>query len=102
MVHVMPLSLSLASVKSRLVLPFWYRLTRVVLDKAVKRLSVCVRVIIIIIKHSDIAQMQVRIGHKCAMLAEMAVRLRNSVSMSHRCASVTQPFILCHYCWVVR
>ena len=26
-------SLSLASVKSRLVLPFWYRLTRVVLDK---------------------------------------------------------------------
>jgi len=28
-------SLSLASVKSRLVLPFWYRLTRVVLDKGV-------------------------------------------------------------------
>jgi len=26
-------SLSLASVKSRLVLPFWYRITRVVLDK---------------------------------------------------------------------
>jgi len=26
-------SLSLASVKSRLVLPFWYRLTQVVLDK---------------------------------------------------------------------
>jgi len=26
-------SLSLASVKSRLVIPFWYRLTRVVLDK---------------------------------------------------------------------
>ena len=34
-------SLSLASVKSRLVLPFWYRLTRVVLDKrAVKRVNV--------------------------------------------------------------
>ena len=29
----LPLSLSLASVKSRLVLPFWYRLTQVVLDK---------------------------------------------------------------------
>jgi len=35
-------SLSLASVKSRLVLPFWYRLTRVVLEKrAVKRVCVC-------------------------------------------------------------
>ena len=34
-------SLSLASVKSRLVLPFWYRLTRVVLDK--EPLSSCVR-----------------------------------------------------------
>ena len=33
-------SLSLASVKSRLVLPFWYRLTRVVLDKG--PLNVCV------------------------------------------------------------
>ena len=33
-------SLSLASVKSRLVLPFWYRLTRVVLDK--ESLNVCV------------------------------------------------------------
>jgi len=32
-------SLSLASVKSRLVLPFWYRLTRVVLDKG--PLNVC-------------------------------------------------------------
>jgi len=36
-------SLSLASVKSRLVLPFWYRLTWVVPDeKAVKRVCVCV------------------------------------------------------------
>jgi len=36
-------SLSLASVKSRLVLPFWYWLTRVVPDKwAVKRVCVCV------------------------------------------------------------
>ena len=35
-------SLSLASVKSRLVLLFWYRLTRVVLDKG--PLNVCVRV----------------------------------------------------------
>ena len=35
-------SLSLTSVKSRLVLPFWYRLTRVVLDKG--PLNVCVLV----------------------------------------------------------
>ena len=36
-------SLSLASVKSRLVLPFWYRLTWVVPEKGVvKRLCVCV------------------------------------------------------------
>ena len=36
-------SLSLASVKSRLVFPFLYRLTRVVLEKrAVKRVCVCV------------------------------------------------------------
>ena len=35
-------SLSLASAKSRLVLPFWYRLTRVVPEKGL--LNVCVRV----------------------------------------------------------
>ena len=35
-------SLSLASVKSRLVLHFWYRLTRVVLDKGPLNVCVCV------------------------------------------------------------
>ena len=35
-------SLSLASVNSRLVLPFWYRLTRVVLDKGPLNVCVCV------------------------------------------------------------
>jgi len=35
-------SLSLASVKSRLVLPFWYRPTRVVLDKGLLNVCVCV------------------------------------------------------------
>ena len=38
------LSLSLASVKSRLVLPFWYRLTQVVLDKGPLNGCVCVTV----------------------------------------------------------
>jgi len=35
-------SLSLASVKSRLVLPFWYRLTRIVPDKGLLNGCVCV------------------------------------------------------------
>ena len=35
-------SLSLAAVKSRLVLPFWYRLTRVVPDKGPLNVCVCV------------------------------------------------------------
>ena len=34
--------LSLASVKSRLVLPFWYRLTRVVPEKGLLNVCVCV------------------------------------------------------------
>ena len=34
-------SLSLASVKSRLVWPFWYRLTWVVLDKGLLKVNVC-------------------------------------------------------------
>ena len=43
MAQLMPVhSLSLASVKSRLVLPFWYRLTRVVLDKGPLNGCVCV------------------------------------------------------------
>ena len=42
MAQLMPLpSLSLASVKSRLVLPFWYRLTRVVQDKGPLNGCVC-------------------------------------------------------------
>ena len=35
-------TLSLASVKSRLVLPFWYRLTQVVLDKGQLNGCVCI------------------------------------------------------------
>jgi len=43
MVQLMPLPLTaLASVKSRLVLPFWYRLTQVVLDKGPLNGCVCV------------------------------------------------------------
>ena len=42
MAQLMPLLMSLASVKSRLVLPFWYRLTRVVPDKGPLNVCVCV------------------------------------------------------------
>ena len=43
MAQLLPLPLpSLASVKSRLVLPFWYRLTPVVLDKGPLNGCVCV------------------------------------------------------------
>jgi len=41
--QLMPLPLSLASVKSRLILPFWYWLTQVVPDKGL--LNGCVYVI---------------------------------------------------------
>jgi len=50
MAQLMPChSLSLASVKSRLVLPFWYRLSRVVLDKG--PLNGCVCVLIFFLFH---------------------------------------------------
>jgi len=38
----LPLTVSLASLKSRLVLPFWYRLTQVVLEKGPLNGCVCV------------------------------------------------------------
>ena len=38
----LPLTVSIVSVKSRLVLPFWYRLTRVVLEKGPLNACVCV------------------------------------------------------------
>ena len=60
-------SLSLASLKSRLVFPFWYRLTWVVLEKGPLNGCVCKGIYIA----------QVRKGHKCPMSAEMAVWLRN-------------------------
>ena len=47
-------SLSFASVKSRLVLPFWYQPTWVVSEKGPLTGCVCVCVIIIIIMHSNV------------------------------------------------
>ena len=46
------LSLSLASVKSRLVLPFWYRLTRVVLDKGPLNGCVCVPMAVVALRYA--------------------------------------------------
>jgi len=45
-------SLSLAPVKSRLVLPFWYRLTRVVPEKGPLNGCVCVRVCVTLLSFS--------------------------------------------------
>ena len=42
MAQLLPLPLSLASVKSRLVIPFWYRLNRVVPDKGPLNGCVCI------------------------------------------------------------
>ena len=42
-------SLSLASIKSRLVLPFWYRLTRVVPEKGLLNGCVCVCVCVVVV-----------------------------------------------------
>jgi len=42
----LPLTVSLASLKSRLVLPFWYRLTQVVLEKGPLNGCVCVCVLL--------------------------------------------------------
>jgi len=43
MAQLMPLPLTLASVKSRLVLPFWYWLTLIVPEKGPLNVCVCVR-----------------------------------------------------------
>ena len=48
MAELMPLSLAL--VKSRLVLPFWYRLTRVVPDNGPLNGCVCVCVLVKLVK----------------------------------------------------
>ena len=47
-------SLSLASVKSRLVLPFWYRLTQVVPEKGPLNVCVCVCVSMVSKKYLDV------------------------------------------------
>jgi len=49
MAQLMPLPLTaLASVKSRLVLPFWHRLTRVVPERGPLNVCVCVCVLIVL------------------------------------------------------
>ena len=52
--HATNLTLSLASVKSRLVLPFWYRLTRVVPDKGPLSIPVFVCVCVFLCDFSAI------------------------------------------------
>jgi len=76
-------SLSLASVKSRLVLPFWYRLTRVV--PAVKRVCVCIitfelSVLDLLVELGDEALYAVvsAVGHEVSEVDRLlAMRLRS-------------------------
>ena len=53
-VHMAQLMPSLASVKSRLVLPFWYRLTRVVPEKGPLNGRVFVSVCVLCMTSTDI------------------------------------------------
>ena len=65
MAQLMPLPLtSLASVKSRLVLPFWYRLTQVVLDKGPLNGCVCVCVLNKVRRHKRLSAAEAQINHQ--------------------------------------
>ena len=57
-------SLSLASVKSRLVLPFWYRLTRVVPDEGLLNRCVCVCVPVLFCLSVSVKWLAVKITSK--------------------------------------
>ena len=66
--------MSLASVKSRLDLPFWYRLTRVVLEKWPLSGCVCVCVIRLLDKHVDV---------RCVPLLTCAILSALEMSIAH-------------------
>jgi len=67
-------SLSLASVKSRLVLPFRYRLTRVVPEKrAVKRVCVCVCVCACYFVSEAAVKMHPFVHEECSLLRRILV-----------------------------
>ena len=61
-------SLSLASVKSRLVLPFWYRLTWVVPDKGLLNRRVCVSHACLLCKRYELL-VYVKVAVECLMFA---------------------------------
>jgi len=93
MAQLMPLPLSLAPVKSRLVLPFWYRLTWVVPDKGPLNGWVCVCVCVCVRAH---------LSHRCGLLLHVT-RILQSVCLctcvghtSEPCNSVwTNQYALC-------
>ena len=58
-------SLSVATVKSRLVLPFWYWLTRVVLDKGLLNGCVCVCVCVRVCPHQQDDLISILPRHMC-------------------------------------
>ena len=79
-------SLSLASVKSRLVLPFWYRLTRVVPDKEPLNICVCVCVCVnqsstdAAVRHcADDKDNRLWLWHKFSHVGELGVKWRRNL-----------------------
>jgi len=72
-------SLSLALVKSRWVLPFWYRLTWVVLEKGLLYGCVCVVLAVIVISLLDNSlQMSVSCETPCYQEKRLSVLVSNS------------------------
>jgi len=89
MAHLMPLSL--ASVKSRLVLPFWYVLTRVVLDKG--PLNGCVCVVCLISSLSRVSRLYGM--YLCTSMTASALFCLSQCSL----VSLSSPCVFPKYCW---
>ena len=74
-------SLSLASVKSRLVLPFWYQHTQVVLEKGPLNGCVCVCVLWLTWCLCVAVQLFVRVGKVCCTTSLMHVFIFTTLSL---------------------
>ena len=86
MAQLMPLpllcSLTLASVKSRLVLPFWYRLTCVVPEKGPLNGCVCVCVYILITSHIKVMSRIQRPLRSASILSMMVMMMCQAALVS--------------------
>ena len=85
-------SLSLASVKSRLVLPFWYRLTRVVPEKG--PLNVCVCVCRFLIHTETVVCL-------CSSSSSMEEHIQNVYTLRPIKTTATSDTITSTYVWII-